>query len=244
MAAGTSGDSLLVVAAHPDDEVLGCGATVALRVAQGWQAHLLIMTGGVAGRTARRPDGISDDQLDAETAAAMQRLRDESERAAELLGFTSVTRWSFPDNRMDTVSRMDVAQAIIPTLERLRPQTLLTHHPGDYNWDHTITFDAVMMAARHSPGEHGPREILAFEVPSSTERAWQTGGRSFHPNVYVDVARTIDKKKLALLTYQSECRPYPHPRSIEALEYLARKRGAEVGLEYAETFELIRRVEG
>jgi len=127
-------------------------------------------------------------------------------------------------------------------VERVRPDTIFTHHPGDYNWDHTVTFDAVLMASRHSPGEFAAREVLAFEVLSSSERGYRNGS-AFAPTVYVDVSKTIDKKKLALTYYASEARPYPHPRSIEALEYLARKRGGEVGIEYAEAFELIRRVE-
>lgn len=229
---------ILVVGAHPDDEVLGCGATVALRVSQGWEARLVIMTAGVDGRN------TIAQTLNAEYRSAVQILESESKRAADVLGFSKVTRFQFPDNRMDTVSRMDLTHAILGEIKDYRPDVIFVHHPGDYNWDHTITFDALMMAARQSPGEFGPKEILSFEVPSSTERAWQNGERAFHPNYYINVSKTIDKKKLAMSYYASECRPYPHPRSLEALEYLARKRGYEVGIEYAEAFCLIRKVEG
>lgn len=227
---------LLVIAAHPDDEVLGCGATVVLRKQQGWETHLLIMTQGLLGReesAEKTPTNLNE----------IDKLQKEMKSAAEVLGFISVYNLDFPDNRMDKVSRMDLAHAIKEHLARVKPHVIYTHHPGDYNWDHTLTFDAVLMAARHSPGEYGPEEILAFEVPSSTERGYQNSGQSFKPTVYIDVSKTIDKKKLALSYYASELRPYPHPRSMEALEYLSRKRGYEVGIEYAEAFELIRKVE-
>lgn len=227
---------LLVIAAHPDDEVLGCGATVALRKQQGWEPHLLIMTKGLLGR---EKDGKADPSLQKQ----IEKLQSEVRAAAEVLGFKTVENLDFPDNRTDTVSRMDLSHAIRERLAQLKPNVIYTHHPGDYNWDHTRTFESVLMAARHSPGEYGPEEIFAFEVPSSTERGYANGGQPFRPNVYVDVARTIDKKKLALTYYATEMRAYPHPRSVEALEYLSRKRGYEVGIEYAEAFELIRRVE-
>ncbi|MGE5545972.1 MAG: PIG-L deacetylase family protein [Solirubrobacterales bacterium] len=227
---------LLVVAAHPDDEVLGCGATVRLRVNQGWTARLAIMTAGVTGRLAG--DAVN------EAAAEQAELADQMRRAAEVIGFETTTVFGFPDNRMDTVSRMDLAQALMPLVQDYRPDLVITHHPGDYNWDHTLTFDAVMMAARPNPPDHAPSEIWTFEVPSSTERAWQDGARAFHPNLYVNAAATIDQKKLALMYYRSEYRAYPHPRSVEALEYLARRRGSEVGLAYAEAFHVVRRVEG
>jgi LmbE family N-acetylglucosaminyl deacetylase len=227
---------LLVVAAHPDDEVLGCGATVALRKRQGWETHLLILTRG-------NPAREKTEQARAQAADAIEKLQAETRAAADVLGFSSVTGCDFPDNRMDTVGRQDITHAIRETVERIRPDVIFTHHPGDYNWDHTITFESVLMAARQNPGDFAPSEIYAFEVLSSTERGYQNGDRAFHPTVYVNVAKSIDKKKLALSYYASEARPYPHPRSIEAVEFLARKRGGEVGIEYAEAFELIRRVE-
>lgn len=225
--------TLLVVAAHPDDEVLGCGATVARRVREGWVADLVIMTRGVAGRDA---GGVAD-------RAAQAELERQMRVAAEVIGFRSVAQLDFPDNRLDTVSRMDLSHAIRAVVEEKRPNVVFTHHPGDYNWDHTRVFDATMMATRANAGDFFPSRVLTFEVLSSTERSWQEPGRAFHPNIWVDVAATIDSKKLALSYYQSEYRPYPHPRSIEAVEYLARKRGGEVGLAYAEAFHLVRSIE-
>lgn len=233
-----SGRSLLVVVAHPDDEVLGCGATVALRVSQGWRAHLLVMATGAASRHA---DSSASNPT---VAREVEELRQDLARAAARIGFASVRSLDFPDNRMDVVPRQDLTRAVDEALEATRPELVLTHHPGDYNWDHTRVFEAVMMAARSSPGEIAPREIWTCEVPSSTERAWQTAERAFHPTIFVDVGETIEIKKQALACYRTESRPYPHPRSPEGLEYLARKRGLEVGLAHAEAFALVRRIEG
>jgi LmbE family N-acetylglucosaminyl deacetylase len=227
----------MVVAAHPDDEILGCGATVHKLVGQHWDAHLVILTGGVGGRAASA-QGTSD-----QVRGQQLGLRGETQQAAAVIGFAKIDTFEFPDNRMDTVSRMDLVHAIRPIIERERPDLVLTHHPGDYNWDHTLTFDAVMMAARCNPPEFSPGEIRTFEVLSSTERAWQEPARAFFPNHYVDVHASMDAKKLAMSYYRSECRPYPHPRSVEAIEYLARRRGNECGLLYAEAFHSVRKVE-
>ncbi len=227
-------NDLLIVAAHPDDEVLGCGATVRLMVNRGWKAHLAIMTKGVAGRFT---DG------DAAVTDAQQALEVETQRAAKILGIGQIYNLGFPDNRMDTVGRMDIALKLRPIVETIKPALVFTHHPGDYNWDHQITFDSVMMACRRDPTEFGPPEIRTFEVLSSTERSWSRPATAFCPSVFVNVAATIDAKKRALCCYTSEYRAYPHPRSVEAVEYLARKRGNEVGLPYAEAFELVRKVE-
>jgi LmbE family N-acetylglucosaminyl deacetylase len=154
---------LLVVAAHPDDEILGCGATVRLRVNQGWRAHLIIMSGGITGRMST----VSQTpELQAERAELVQQVQ----RAADVVGFESVTVLDFPDNRMDMVSRMDLAHALRPEIESLKPALVLTHHPGDYNWDHTRTFDAVMMAARPNPPDHMPAEIWTFSSQSLCRR--------------------------------------------------------------------------
>lgn len=225
---------LLVVCAHPDDEVLGCGGTVRRRVDEGWEAACVVLTGGVGGR-----HGTSEGDVVATLQAA---LRKEAADAHEVVGFSRVELLDFPDNRLDLVGRMEIARAIKPIIADFKPDVVFTHHPGDYNWDHSRAFDGVLMAARADPAEHAPTELYTFEVASSTERAWQSADRAFLPNTWVDIERTIERKKAALRCYASEMRPYPHPRSEAAIEALSRKRGYEVGLVHAEAFHLVRRV--
>ncbi len=226
---------LLVIAAHPDDEVLGCAATVHKLVADGWQAYLVVMSAGVGGR--HDAEGALSATVKAEQAA----LRDQMQRAADIIGYAGVDAFSFPDNRMDSVSRTELTRAIRPVIERIRPSLVLTHHPGDYNWDHTRTYDAVMMAARRNPPDFSPDEIWLFEVPSSTERAWQAR-QPFLPSIYVDVGGSMAVKEQALESYVNELRAPPHPRSVAGIRTIAVMRGHQVGLPAAEAFELVRRV--
>jgi len=224
---------LMVICAHPDDEVLGCGGLVCRLVDEGWSAARVIMTRGVEGR---------HEAGSGEARAAQESLAREMAAAGEVLGFSRTYQLDHPDNRMDTVGRMDLARSLTPLLAEVEPSLVLTQHPGDYNWDHTRTFDAVMMAARANPPDVHPTEIRTFEVPSSTERAWQSADRAFHPNIWVDISASLEAKKEALRCYASEMRSFPHPRSPEAVEHLARCRGAEVGLGAAEAFHLVRRI--
>jgi LmbE family N-acetylglucosaminyl deacetylase len=210
---------------------------VAKRVRDGWRAHLLIVATGVSGRY-DKPEAAAD-----QIATAVYALREDVAKAAGLIGFSSWECLDFPDNRLDSISRMELSHAIRPFIERLKPHVVFTHHPGDYNWDHGRVFDAVMMAGRHDAGAFAPEEIYTCEVPSSTERAWQTPEAAFCPNVFVGVAETLAVKQEALAAYRSESRPYPHPRSPDAIEHLARFRGCAVGATHAEAFCLIRRVE-
>lgn len=225
---------LLVVAAHPDDEVLGCGATVRKLVNEGWTAGLIIMTGGISGRRVEVPLG--------EIEIAQDELARQMRAASAILGYSDIAHLNFPDNRLDTVGRNDLVRAIYPIIEKSRPALLMTHHPADYNWDHGAVFDAATMAARHSPGDPVLTEIWCFEVLSSSERGWRGKAQPFSPNIYVDVAATLKAKQDALRAYAHEIRKYPHPRSAEGIENLARKRGNEVGMTAAECFELVRRI--
>jgi len=225
---------VLAIVAHPDDEVLGCGATLALLAAKDWRTGCIMLTKGIAGRYANTAAQ--------ELPQAQLRLAEQRNNALALLNVSFIKCCDFPDNRLDLVSRMDVTHAIKKAVAEFQPSLVLTHHAGDYNWDHQLVFDAVMMATRANYGDDFPEMIATFEVLSSTERAWQAPHNMFCPNIYVNIAETMAIKQRALLCYEDECRPYPHPRSVEAIEYLARKRGQEVGLTVAEAFHMIRQV--
>jgi len=221
-----------VVAAHPDDEVLGCGGTIARHAAEGDQVHVLIVAEGATSRGAARDRSKSSGELSLLAAAAR--------RASQLLGSFNFELLDFPDNRLDGVDLLDVVKAVEGFLDKCRPQTVYTHWPSDLNVDHRVVSEAVQTACRPVP-QSMQEQLLFFEVPSSTE--WRAGGgRAFEPNYFVDISATLELKKRALSAYESEMRAWPHSRSPEAVQSLAHWRGASVGVAAAEAFMLGRAV--
>ncbi|OGO20352.1 MAG: GlcNAc-PI de-N-acetylase [Chloroflexi bacterium RBG_16_50_9] len=221
---------VLVIAAHPDDEVLGCGGTIARHAQQGDEVDCLMLGEGITSRRSRRED-VNTKEL--------QQLKSDARQAARVLGIKKVFFKDFPDNRFDSVPLLDIVKAIEEVKGKGRPEIIYTHHHGDLNIDHEITFKAVLTACRPLPGET-VKEIYSFEVPSSTE--WHAGSAQnyFMPDVFVDVAATFPKKTEALKAYRTESREYPHPRSPRALEIIARRWGVAVGRELVEAFKLVR----
>jgi LmbE family N-acetylglucosaminyl deacetylase len=225
--------SVLVVAAHPDDEVLGCGATMALHKRRGDRVHVLILAEGL---TSRDPERNRNRQ-----SAGLQALAQSARKANKILGVQSLTLGSFPDNRMDSIDRLDVIKAIEASIAKVKPSVVYSHHAGDVNIDHRIVHDAVVAACRPQPG-HPVKQMLFFEVASSTEWRPPKSAVAFQPNWFVDVSSTLQKKLTALNAYKTEMRSWPHARSIKALEHLARWRGASIGTSAAEAFILGRRI--
>lgn len=223
---------VLVVAAHPDDEILGCGGTIARRAREGERVHILILGEGVTSRYRKRDD--ADPKL-------VQVLQSHGRAAAKIIGAASVSFEHLPDNRFDTVPLLDVVKIVEDSVNRLRPEVVYTHHPGDLNIDHQVTQRSVLTATRPIRG-HPTKEILAFEIASSTEWAFQRSNAAFQPNVFVDISKTLQVKLRALARYETEMRTFPHPRSPEALEAIARRWGSVVGCGAAEAFELVRAV--
>jgi LmbE family N-acetylglucosaminyl deacetylase len=222
----------LVVAAHPDDEVLGCGATVARLGQEGHEVHIAIIGEGITSRHADRG------QADAGQLALLHR---NARAAADKIGASEVTLYKLPDNRLDTVALLDVVKLVEELVNKLNPEVIYTHHPGDLNVDHGVVHRAVLTATRPFPGQP-VREIYVFEVPSSTEWAFQRFEPSFRPNVFVDVTGTLEAKIAAMECYESEARPFPHPRSPDALRAIATRWGSVAGCHAAEAFELVRSV--
>lgn len=216
---------ILVVAAHPDDEVLGCGGTIVKHVANGDHVHVVFMADGVGSR------GGELDQTMQERVLAMN-------TAAKILGTSSTTCLGFPDNRMDSMALIDIVQPLETIIERLNPEIIYTHHCGDLNVDHRLTHQSVMTACRPLPGS-SVKEILAFEVLSSTE--WQSPGiMPFVPNVVIDISLHLETKLAAVEAYSSEMRQTPHSRSIENVESLALYRGHSIGVKASEAMILVR----
>jgi LmbE family N-acetylglucosaminyl deacetylase len=220
-----------VVAAHPDDEALGCGGTISRWANEGVNVHLAFLADGV---------GARGEVHDTEKGVLNDR-REAADRAGEITGAASVHFDDLPDNRLDSVPLLDITQRVESLLERYQPDTVLTHHAGDLNIDHRRVHQAVMTACRPQP-RHPVRTILCFEVPSSTE--WQVpgGGEPFFPNWFEEITDTLPQKLKALEAYSIEMRDWPHARSIKAVEHLARWRGATVGVEAAEAFVLARQL--
>ena len=227
--------TILVVAAHPDDEVLGCGGTLARLASEGVETHVALLADGVGSRygTRQRIDGTAlSAELEARRAAARE--------AARILGVRSVSFGDFPDNRMDVVPLLDIIQKIESLIDAIQPDTVFTHHPGDVNVDHRRIHEAITAACRPQPGSC-VRTILCFEVPSSTEWQLPAGGPPFAPNCHVALSPCdLEKKRNALACYAHEMRPWPHPRSLEAIETLTRLRGAQAGVDASEAFMIVR----
>ena len=224
---------ILVIAAHPDDEVLGCGGSIARHADAGDQVQVLIVAEGATSRQQQRDRNQATDQLSALSQAAQQ--------AGKILGARGVELLDLPDNRLDSLDRLDLFKQIEERIDRHQPQVVYVHHAGDVNIDHRRLHEAVVTACRPTPG-HCVKRLLSFEVASSTE--WQPPGSApaFQPNWFVDISEQWDRKRIALEAYVNEMRPWPHARSIQALEHLARWRGAQVGVEAAEAFCLLRQL--
>jgi len=216
--------AILVVAAHPDDEVLGCGGTIARYVQEEKDVHVLILGEGMTSRDKdRKKDGL-------------ERLKKDAHKANLTLGAKEVFLYDFPDNRFDTVALLDIVKVIEKIKRDIKPGIIYTHHRNDLNIDHRITCDAVLTAARPLKGET-VREIYSFEVPSSTEWSYSY---QFRPNIFKDITGTVETKIEALKRYGTEIREFPHPRSEQAVRAAAKRWGSVSGLGAAEAFEAVR----
>lgn len=219
----------LVVAAHPDDEVLGCGGFVAKMARAGWHVDVLILAEGATSRTEQRDRNA--------LAAEISELGRAAREAGKILGARSVEIDAFADNRMDSAVLLDVVKRIEAAIARTQPQRVLTHCASDVNVDHRVIHDAVIAATRPLPGAC-VRELFFFETPSSTEWRPSASLPTFSPAMYVDITAELDVKLAALGAYAAEMREFPHPRSLEGVAYLARWRGATAGCGAAEAFEV------
>ena len=217
--------TVLVVAAHADDEVLGCGGTIARHVEEGDTVHIVLMA-----------DGVYSRKESSETDFARRIMA--SKRAQSILGVSFSQSLELPDNKMDSVPLLEIVQTLEPILAEIQPSVIYTHHHGDLNIDHRLTHDAVMTVCRPVPNL-SVREIYGFEVLSSTE--WATKQNSpFLPDYFVDITRQLQTKLDALEAYAEEMRKPPHSRSIAHAEALAHHRGYSIGVDAAESFEVYR----
>ena len=222
--------TVLIVAAHPDDEALGAGGAIVRHTRAGDDVSILFLADGVSSRD---PEGDHVEELGRRRSAALA--------AAHILGANTPRFLDLPDNRLDSVEALTLAQAVEKEVERVRPRVVYTHHAGDLNIDHRCTHEAVMTACRPQPSL-GVVTVLQFETASSTEWRAPSSFSAFQPDWFVDISSTLDIKLRALEAYSEELRTWPHARSREALEHLARWRGATIGREAAEAFVLGRHI--
>lgn len=221
--------NILVLCAHPDDETIGCGATLLKHAGRGDSLYWQILT------KAHEP---------AWSVATIRAKEQEVERVASGYGMRDVIWSGFPSTRMDSVALSDVIDAVRTTVERVRPEIVYVVHQGDIHTDHAVVFRAAMVVLKpFHTARLGVRRVLSFECLSSTDAAPPGLMSAFVPNVYHDVTPYLERKLELMAVYQSEAQPDPMPRGPGALRALARYRGATIGVEYAEAFALLREVD-
>lgn len=220
---------ILIVAAHPDDEVLGCFGTVSKLIkTEGYEAYTLILGEGKTSRyNSNKKNNIEEE---------LELLNKEIFNANNKIGIKKVFVHSFPDNRFDSVDLLEIIKIISEVKEKVKPDIIFTHYENDLNIDHTITYKAVLTATRPMKTE-SVKEIYSFEVLSSTEWNYPL---SFSPDVFFDIEDTLNIKIEAMKEYHSELCNYPHPRSIEGIKLNAQYNGMRVGRKYVEAFKTIR----
>jgi LmbE family N-acetylglucosaminyl deacetylase len=223
--------NVLCVVAHPDDEVLGMGGTLARHAADGDDVHVCFLSDGVASR---------HDTISPEVESEIEERKDNARQACDVLG-ASGSFHRFPDNQFDTKPLLDIVQTVESEVDDHQPDVVYTHHYGDLNVDHELTARAVVTATR--PLQDSPVErVLAGEILSATEWSVPAPSDAFQPTTFVDVSEHLQRKLDALTAYETELREHPHPRTVDNVRRNAQLWGAKSGLEAAEPFELLRAV--
>jgi len=219
---------ILVIVAHTDDETLGLGGTIARHVKGGDKVYGLSMTDGVGARLQKDINAI--------------KIRQQASiNASKILGLVWLEAGKFPDNSMDSVPLLEIVRFIEKVKIQINPDIIYTHSSADLNIDHRVVNQAILTAFRpHS--EENWQEIRAFEVASATDYGHKSVTNTFYPNLYIDITDTWENKLAALNEYSMEMKNSPHSRSFDGLENLAKYRGNQVGLDYAEAFEIIKKI--
>ena len=226
---------IMIVVAHPDDELLGLGATMNMLIKEwGVTTHIVILGEGLTSRSDKRDKEKWENEL--------VKHQKNIYLAQAAIGYHSVNIFDFPDNRFDSIDLLDIVKIIEKEKEIFKPDIIFTHHGGDLNIDHQRTFESVITACRPMNYEK-VKTIITFETPSGTEWRASSDPRHFVPNLFFEVSeKNIDAKIYGMEAYEFEKRKYPHPRSPEALKIQAQRWGIAIGAEYAEAFMIIRSI--
>ena len=219
---------ILIIASHPDDEIIGCGGTVRRLVNEGYEAFTLILGEGITSRDRKRDKYRRQKEI--------EELKHQANKANHVIGVNKVFISDFPDNRFDSVSLLDIIKTIENVKNDVKPNIIFTHHERDLNIDHQLTYKAVITATRPISNE-SVKEIYSFEILSSTEWSYPC---SFSPDMYFDISDTLEFKLRAMEIYKSELKEFPHPRSLEGIRLNSNYLGMRVGLLHAEVFKTVR----
>ncbi len=234
---------ILVIAAHPDDEVLGMGGTIKKLTKSGNDVKIVIMATGILSRRSSNYQNAVKYDIDDKTVKKMNeqivKLRKDAVTASKIMGVKDIQFEEFPDNEMDIVSNLQITKKIEEILELYRPDVVYTHSQFDINVDHRALYFATITATRPKKNQN-IKEVISFEVPSSTE--WYFPA-SFSPNLFVDISQEIQFKLKALKAYKNELQKFPHPRSLEALTAISKRWGSVSGFRNAEAFYLVRKLQ-
>ena len=224
--------NILIVSAHPDDEVLGCGGTM-IKFSKKYNIYSIIAGEGLTSRTKSNKKKLKK---------GLDLLKKQAFKAAKIMGVKKTFLLSLPDNKLDSIPLLSIIHKLEKIIDKIKPEIIYTHHQGDLNIDHQIINKAVLTATRPI-GNKYLKSIRTFEVLSSTEWGNKNSNKtSFNPNLFIDIYKELDKKIKSFLCYKSEVRKFPHPRSKEGIQNLAKFRGSSSGLKAAEAFQIIRSV--
>lgn len=222
---------VLVIAAHPDDEVYGMGGTIAKLCFQGHEVHVLIVTDGCTSQYRYSPD----------LNEIIKKKYEEAKLANELLGVKKLHFGGLPDMRLDMTAHIEVNEVIEDVVKKVKPEVVYTQFYGDVNLDHSCVYRSTLVAVRPRPGQT-VKELYCYRVPSSTEWTPQTSTTAFLPNIFIDISKFSNQKYEAIKVYETEIREYPHPRSVESVEKLDSATGLKCGIGLAEEFMLLRKI--
>jgi N-acetylglucosamine malate deacetylase 1 len=223
----SNNSKVLIFAAHPDDEVLGCGGTIAKMAKEGLDIHVVFFADGESSRDSS--NGVND---------LIKIRKSNAIKACEIVGCNSVEFLGLQDNRLDSIDLLEIVKKVEHFIDLHKPLKVFTHYGDDLNIDHQIVNQAVVTACRPQPG-FSVKELYFFEIPSSTEWGLK---KMFNPNCFIDISNTLHLKIDALKMYKNELKEFPHPRSIESIQALTLLRGSSVGLKNAEAFILARSI--
>jgi len=219
---------VLIVVAHTDDETIGMGGTIKKHINNGDEVFAISMTDGIGSRELFQKKDI------------LKRV-ESSNLASKILGFKWIERFNFKDNMLDSEPLLEIIKPLEKFKESIQPNIVYTHCGGDLNIDHRVIANAVLTVFRPEPRD-SCQEIRLLEISSATDFGNEFITGKFHPNLFEDISKTWDDKEKALLAYEEELREFPHSRSLEGIKNLARLRGNQVGIEMAEAFQIIRKI--